>query len=298
MIYRLMKIASKIASDVMKEIESKEVEAFDMTEREWEIYHKQHPRAKKQNHNIIPVPGDSYNGKNYKDYMRRETKAKRKYFRKLQKKHPNFVPIISKDDLMKILKDGEYTCISAGINNESESDIENAKRDKDFIKKRTEQLRSDLDKLGVKYTEIAGSYGGEEPSFLISHSLEAKVGQKNRDNSFLINRNKYDNNKMIEALNKLGEKYNQDSVSHCRKGVMEWHYTTGDFAGKTGRGSGTDFVKGAKDFYSEARVGDKDFTMWTCDMSRLFNNKGKIKVEELEELEDNPYFKPKNKNGI
>jgi hypothetical protein len=62
-------------------------------------------------------------------------------------------------------------------------------------------LRKDLDGLGVKYTEIAGSYGSEEPSFLISHTLDAKVGQKNRDNSFLVNRNKYDSHKMIEKLN-------------------------------------------------------------------------------------------------
>ena len=121
MLNRLIKIASQIASDFMNK-----KEAFDMTEREWEIYHKQHPRAKKQNHNIIPVPRNSCNGKNYKDYMRREIKAKRKYFRNLQKKHPNFVPIIEKDDLMKILKSGEYTCISAGINTKSKKDIENA----------------------------------------------------------------------------------------------------------------------------------------------------------------------------
>ena len=30
-----------------------EKEAFDMTERQWEIYHKLHPNAKKENHHII-----------------------------------------------------------------------------------------------------------------------------------------------------------------------------------------------------------------------------------------------------
>ena len=45
---RLIKIASQIASDFMNE-----KEAFDMTEREWKIYKKEHPRAEKKNHHII-----------------------------------------------------------------------------------------------------------------------------------------------------------------------------------------------------------------------------------------------------
>ena len=279
-----MKIASKIASDFMNE-----KEAFDMTEREWEIYHKQHPNAKKENHNIIPVPGDPYSSKTHKSYMRREKQAKKRYYKALQEKHPNFKPLMKKETIMQLLADGEYTCISAGINPKSESDIENAQRDKNFIKKRTEQLRNDLDKLGVEYTEIAGSYGSEETSFLISHTLEAKVGQKNRDNAFLVNRNKYGNKNIIEELDKLGEKYNQDSVSHCRKGLMEWHFTTGELAGLSGRGEGTSFMRRVKDFYSEARISDDDYTMWSCDMSRLFDKNGKIKREALV---DCIYFKP------
>lgn len=48
MLKRLIKIASQIASDFINE-----KEAFDMTERQWEIYHKLHPNAKKENHHII-----------------------------------------------------------------------------------------------------------------------------------------------------------------------------------------------------------------------------------------------------
>lgn len=43
-----------------------------------------------------------------------------------------------------------------------------------------------------------------------------------------------------------------------------------------------------KDFYSEARIGDNDYTMWSCDMSRLFDDNGNI---DEQKLEDNPYFK-------
>ena len=66
---------------------------------------------------------------------------------------------------------------------------------------------------------------------------------------------------------------------------MEWHYTTGENAGKRVRGLNTTFMKGAKDFYSEARVGDKDYTMWSCDMSPAW--------EDENALVDNPYFKSK-----
>ena len=273
---RFIKIASKIASDFMNE-----KEAFDMTLREWEIYHKQHPNAKKENHNIIPVPGDPYSSKTHKAYMRREKQAKKRYYKALQEKHPNFKPLMKKETIMQLLQHGEYSCISAGINPKSKEDKERARNDKNFIKNRTEQLRNDLDALGVEYTEIAGSYGSEETSFLISHTLDAKVGQKNRDNSFLINRNKYDNRNIIEELDKLGEKYNQDSVAHGRKGLMEWHFTTGKHAGKSGIGTGTSFMRRVKDFYSEARIGDSDYTMWSCNMSRLFDAKGRIDPKAL-----------------
>ena len=272
-----------IASELLKI--AKELLSFDMTEREWQEYHKEHPNANKANHHIIPVKGDPHHRSDYKEYSTREKKAKKKYFRELKKQHPNYVPFVKKDEIEQVLRDGEYTCISAGVNPNMPQDVENARKDKDFIKKRTENLRKDLDSLGVKYTEIAGSYGSEQPSFLISHTLDAKVGQKNRDNSFLVNRNKYDSHKMIEKLNQLGAKYNQDSVAHGRKGKMEWHYTTGENAGKRVRGLNTTFMKGAKDFYSEARVGDKDYTMWSCDMSPAW--------EDENALVDNPYFKSK-----
>lgn len=293
----IFKIAKKLIqiADIVDKFASREListvrqlVSFDMTEREWEYYKKEHPNADKRNHHIIPVKGLPHHKSNYKEYMIREKKAKKKYFRELKKQHPNFVPIVKKEEITKLLKDGEYSCISAGVNPRMPEDIENAKKDKNFIKNRTESLRKDLDRLGVKYTEIAGSYGSEEPSFLISHTLDAKVNQKNRDNSFLVNRNKYESNRIISQLNKLGEKYNQDSVSHCRKGSMEWHFTTGKLAGKTGKGSGTNFIKGEKDFYSEARIGDNDYTMWSCDMSRLFDDNGNI---DEQKLENNPYFK-------
>jgi len=48
-----------------------------------------------------------------------------------------------------------------------------------------------LDKLGVKYTEIVGNYDGEEPSFLISHNVDSKIAQKQKDNTLLVSGNNY-----------------------------------------------------------------------------------------------------------
>lgn len=263
---------------------AKDIISFDMTEREWEKYHKEHPNANKANHHIIKVPGKHFSQSKYKEYINRQRKAKIKYFKELKQNHPNYIPIVPKKTFDYLIQNKEYSCISAGINPNSQEDINNAKKDPDFIKNRTEQLRKDLDKLGVKYTEIVGNYDGEEPSFLISHNVDSKIAQKQKDNTLLVSGNNYqNNNKIIEKLNQLGKKYNQDSVAHSKNGKMEWHYTTGEKAGKRVRGLGTQMLNSADNYYSQARVGNNDFTMWSCDMSPAWQNPNA--------LEDNPYFK-------
>lgn len=291
--YRIMKIASKIASDVMKEIESKEVEAFDMTEREWEVYKIKHPLADPANHHIIQVPGKSYKESNYREYMKRERRAKKKYFKKMRKLHPNYIPMIKKDQFMDIIMNGEYSCISADVNPNDQEDIERC-QDPEYVKKRRELLRSELDKLGVKYTEIAGSYGKEEQSFLISHTIDAKISQKHKDNSFLVTGNVYSNTEgIIEKLNNLGKLCNQDSVTHSRGGIMEWHYTTGEKGKNRKRivtGNGTIAIpadSGDKHF-SEGRVSDQAYTKWKANTENALDENFDLKTKNLI---DNPYFK-------
>ena len=277
-------VNSKIAKVLINAAE--DIVSFDMTEREWKEYHKQHPNADKSNHHIIPVPGKEHHKSDHKEYMKREKKAKKEYFKKMKQEHPNYVPIVPKDKFLDILEKGEYSCISAGINGNDPKDVENAKNNPDFIKNRTASLRKDLDKLGVKYTEITGSYGGEEPSFMISHNLNSKTAQKEKDNTYLVSGNVYSNtDDIITKINELGTKYNQDSVAHGKDGKMEWHYTTGENAGKRIKGLGTELLNNADDFYSEARIGDGDYTKWACDMSPAF--------EDNPKFEDNPYFKKK-----
>ena len=115
-------------------------------------------------------------------------KKKKEYLELLAHRHPNFVPIVNKQKLVNVIKNGEYSVISAGMNPEDREDVHRARKDRDFIRLRTEELRKDLDALGVKYTEVAGSYGGEETSFLISHDYIAKAAERPRGKTaYMVN---------------------------------------------------------------------------------------------------------------
>ena len=162
---KFLYINSKIAKRLIKIAE--DIVSFEMTDREWKTYSEKHPGAKKENHHIIHVPGKSFRGSDSPEYLKREANAKMKYFQKMKQKHPNYKPIISKENLISTLKNGEYSCISAGVNKEDPKDVQKARQNPNFIKERTTALMNDLDKLGVEYTEIVGDYDGEEPSFLM-----------------------------------------------------------------------------------------------------------------------------------
>ena len=291
MLKRLIKIASQIASDFMNE-----KEAFDMTEREWKIYKKEHPRAEKKNHHIIPVRGPRFTKSDPEEYMRRERKAKEVYFKRMKKKHPNYVPMIPKDEFIDIVMNGEYSCISADVNPNLPDDVEKCK-DKKYVLKRRAFLRKKLDQLGVKYTEVVGSYMGfEEPTFLISHDLNGKVTQKQKDNCLLVFRNglTYETNEnIIKRLNTIGAICNQDSVSHSQGGIMEFHYTTGDAAGdRIVCGKKTDIISPdvKSEYFSKGRVSEDSYTMWTGDVSNAFDKNGNLIKEHLIL---NPYFTKK-----
>lgn len=287
-----MKIASKIASDFMNE-----KEAFDMTEREWLIYRDKHPKADPANHHIIPVPGKSYKESNHREYMKRERRAKRKYFKKMKKLHPNYVPMIKKDEFMDIIMNGEYSCISADLNPNDERDKERC-QDPQYVQKRREFLRKELDKLGVKYTEVVGCYKGfEEPTFLITHDLSGKVLQRDKDNTFLVLRNgvSYETDAdIIKELNRIGADCNQDSVTHSQGGIMEWHYTTGENAGdRIVCGPKTDIIKpdSNEEYFSKGRISKGSYTMWSADTSNAYEDMGDGNFRfKQENLKSNPYF--------
>lgn len=155
-------------------------------------------------------------------------------------------------------------------------------------------MRKKLDELGVRYTEVAGSYGDEEPSFLISHSIDTKVLQKHKDNTFLVTGNVYSNTEnIIEKLNHIGKLCNQDSVTHSKGGVMEWHYTTGENAKNrkrivTGGSTVTISANSPDEFFSEGRVSDELYTKWKANTENALDEEFNLRTENLI---DNPYFK-------
>lgn len=265
------------------------LKAFDMTEAEWERYHREHPGADRRNHHIIPTPR-KWHGHEFKSEAEREKYQKReaiKYFKRMKTKHPHYRPMIPKHEFERLLFNGEYSCISAGPNGEEEQRLN--ERNPEFFRKRTEELRKDLDRLGVEYTEIVGSYkGGEEISFLVSHSLRSSAESIDKSKgvpTLMVGGNEYsgDRERVIRELNKLGEKYNQDSVGHVKKGNMEWHYTTGENKGKrtpglkiTERGPSYD-EDGNVEYFSEAKLRPDEYTKWNCKL-------------DFDNLIDNPYI--------
>lgn len=270
--------------DETTRIALKLLRSFEMTESEWKEYHKEHPHALKENHTIISDP----KVQNSKEIHQARRKAKAEYFKEMKRLHPNYIPITKKHEIEHVIQHGTYSVISAGVNTKDAKDIENAKKDPNFIKNRTKALMTDLDKLGVRYTEVAGKYDDEEVSFLITHDLDAKASEKEAEKPSLMINNYNGHADIIKKLNKLGEKYNQDSVAHSKNGRMEWHYTTGKRKGKRCAGEGTDFVPISQDdSYSEARIGKRSYTKWVANMDRcLEDNKGHVDENNFIE---NPY---------
>ncbi len=287
-------IAARRLVSIARELLARFINAFDMTEDEWERYHKEHPGAKKYNHHIIPSPREVPKGHpDYRKTMREIKKAKADYFKKQKQLHPNYIPIVTKKSLKHLLYHGEYSVISGGVNTADPRE-ENLEQNSPMIQKRIEALRMDLDALGVKYTEVTGLYGKEEPSFLISHTLEAKAAERLPSNAFMVSGSGSlkSRDELIRALNALGTKYNQDSVSHVKDGIMEWHYTTDYTKNQTHRGkrvvgvsTSSVRIEDRPEYYSEARFGDESYTMWMCNMGDIFTKTG-IKKEAFK---PNPY---------
>ncbi len=104
----------------------------------------------------------------------------------------------SVDELRSVLSGTKYALISAGRNPKREPD----EPEETFIR-RHEQLRSDLAASGYVYTQVLGSYGDFEDSFLVMiHDSDLRP--------------------MLE----LGSRYNQDSIIWADHGTNYMVYTT------------------------------------------------------------------------
>lgn len=102
------------------------------------------------------------------------------------------------EELRTTLAETRFGLISAGRNPKREAD-----EPEETFAKRHEQLRADLAALGYVYTQVLGSYGEFEDSFLVmAHDADR------------------------DPLVELGRKYNQDSIIWTDRGTNYMIYTT------------------------------------------------------------------------
>jgi hypothetical protein len=158
--------------------------------------------------------------------------------------------VLTKKDLLHRLKHGTYSIVSAG-RNPAHADEAELHPEHDKFKARHEELRGELQKRGMKYTEVEGHYGGKEKSFLVYHHDDAKPEKRSRahDKAMMVH---HDGPSEFGAIRELGKKFNQDSVIHSHAGKHEMHYTVGAHEGEHHKGEGHKVLPHAEDFYTHA----------------------------------------------
>jgi len=156
---------------------------------------------------------------------------------------------LSKPQLDRVLKRGNYSIISAGRNGEDARE-KGMSPDHPEFHARHEKLRAELHKRGLKHTEVEGHYGSKEPSFIVYHHHDTKP-RAAKGRAFVVH---HQGPSEFAQIRKLGKKFNQDSVIHSKGGSHEMHYTTGLKAGKHIKGAGHDYTPRAEDMYTKVKT--------------------------------------------
>ena len=174
--------------------------------------------------------------------------------------------VLSREKLEKTLSNGYYTIMSAGQNPNDPKEKERDRSDS-FFHKRHEELRDELEKKGLKYTEVVDNYDGIEDSFLIFHDRNEPL-EKEVPKSVMVHhdtKEKADENRKF--LEELGKKFNQDSVLHGTGGKNQLFYTTGERVGKSCGGEGWKETPEAKNYYTDAVLKNKEHTKFVVDLA-------------------------------
>ena len=170
--------------------------------------------------------------------------------------------------LQETLTKGHFSIISAGRNG-ADPEEANMKPDDPFFHKRHEELRTELEKHGLTYTEAVGHYGSQEPSFLVFHD-DTELTPKTQKSIMVHHKDEDEAKKNRRILTDLGKKFNQDSVLHGSNGRNEIVFTTGKKSGVTCGGHGWKEVPKAKDYYTDINLEGKKHTKFTLDLSDCF----------------------------
>jgi hypothetical protein len=193
------------------------------------------------------------------------TQAPVKHLQENELKHRTH---LKKEELHKILGSGYYSIVSGGRNGQDPKE-KALKPDDPFFQERNLSLRDDLERAGLKYTEVVGHYDEKDPSatessFLVFHDgrdLTPKTA-----NSFMVHHRGPRDFSATRTLDRLGEKYNQDSVLHSRAGRNLVVFTTGKHRGKKCGGKGWKEAPEAKNFYTDIPLEGTDHTKARLDI--------------------------------
>ena len=169
----------------------------------------------------------------------------------------------NKQVMKKIFDKGHFSVVSAGPN-EDEKDKDIAP---EFFMKRHEQLKKDLEKNKIAFTECIGHYqGGKENSILIPHDyfiIESK------DKTFMVH-HKEGKQEEYDKIVDLGKKYKQDSVLHGRKNKFSLHFTRGKHLDEECTDKGWKEVPLAKDFYTELKLTKDKISKVSMNITKCF----------------------------
>jgi len=202
---------------------------------------------------------------------------------------------LKKEELHKTLNEGYYSLVSGGKNG-NDSKEKGMKPDDPFFRERHLALRDDLEKNGLRYTEVVGHYDDQNPkntesTFLVFHdgkNLTDKTAGK-----FLVHHRSPRDFSTTRLLDRLGEKYNQDSVLHSRAGRNLMVFTTGKNRGKKCGGKGWKEAPEAENFYTDIPTEGTDHTKAQLDIQECFDRKllAKILREAVKQAFDKALYR-------
>jgi hypothetical protein len=175
---------------------------------------------------------------------------------------------LDKPKLKETLSHGHFSIISAGRNPNDPHEAAMSP-DAEFFHHRHENLRGELERRGLRYTEVVGHYGGKESSFLVFHD-DTELTPKTQKSVIVHHRDKDESDRNRKVIEEIGHKFNQDSVLHGAEGRNEIVFTTGKKVGKTCGGKGWKEVPDAKDFYTDIKLEGKQHTKFNLDIHECF----------------------------
>ena len=259
---RLAKIASSLSWKILAE------------DARWE-----HPTSeRKQWRRKLPdgsyeyrdAPPDEEGSKQQVPQQQKETPKKEEPAKTEKKVYKHHV-VLDKKALEDTLSHGYFSIVSAG-RNPNDPKEEKMKPDDEFFHKRHDELKNELEKLGLNYTDAVGHYRGKEPSYIVFHDQQ-ELSAKNIKSVIVHHKDKESSKETTKKIEEIGKKFNQDSVLHGSAGTNKIIFTTGKQAGKSCGGKGWKETPEAKDYYTDVVLNKGNHTKFNLDIQECFDKK-------------------------